>query len=132
MRKSIFIRTLLSCLMCSLLASCSIYKQQFDCPPPQGIPCTSVNEIESLIVETAQGPDLLAVPANKQEKGCFWCGKKTEGNSSLQKRKVWICPQNSSSKGYYQTEESVSNELSVNNGFLPSFFIQQKEMYEFV
>lgn len=133
MKRYRFRQAIFSCLICSLLASCSIYKQQFDCPPPKGIPCTSVTEIESMIVETEQGADLLVVPAVKHEKNCFWYGKKGVEASSFQKHQIWICPQDQSSKGYYQTDdESQSNKLRVNAGSLPAFFIQQKRAYELI
>lgn len=134
MKRYRFRQAIFSCLICSLLSSCSIYKQQFDCPPPKGIPCTSVTEIESMIVETEQGADLLVVPAVKQEKGCFWCGKKdVDAPPSFQKRQIWICPQDQSSKGYYQTDgESQASKVSVNVGSLPTFFIQQKRAYELI
>lgn len=43
-----------------LLSSCQIYKSKFDCPPGKGVPCTSVTEIESMVVETPEGPDLFS------------------------------------------------------------------------
>ena len=42
-----------------ICASCTIYRQQFDCPPDPGVPCTSVTDLEQMIVETNQGPDLF-------------------------------------------------------------------------
>ena len=42
-----------------IFASCSIYRQQFDCPPDPGVPCTSVSDLEQMIVETQEGPDLF-------------------------------------------------------------------------
>jgi len=44
-------------------ASCQMYRTQFDCPPGVGIPCTSVSDIESMIVEKKpweEGPDYIA------------------------------------------------------------------------
>jgi len=41
------------------LPSCSIYRQNFDCPPEGGVSCTSVSDLEQMIVETKQGPDLF-------------------------------------------------------------------------
>jgi len=49
-------------LVCSLLlftTSCGVYRSSFDCPPGKGVPCASVSEIESMIVETNHGPDLF-------------------------------------------------------------------------
>ena len=42
-----------------LLPSCAIYRKQFDCPPDQGVPCTSLTDLEQMIVETDHGPDLF-------------------------------------------------------------------------
>lgn len=42
-----------------ILHSCAIYKRNFDCPPDMGIPCTSVSDLEQMILETADGPDLF-------------------------------------------------------------------------
>ena len=43
-----------------LLTSCTTYRRGFDCPPSRGVPCASVTEIESMIVETREGSDFLA------------------------------------------------------------------------
>lgn len=43
----------------TFLSSCAVYKRQFDCPPDQGVPCTSVTDLEQMIVETPSGPDLF-------------------------------------------------------------------------
>lgn len=89
------------------LSSCSIYKQQFDCPPPAGISCASVTEIESMIVETDKGADLLVTPEIEEQKGCFWCGNKKSRstlNMSNCQNKIWICGQQKPgymTKGYY-------------------------------
>ena len=92
-----------------LLSSCAIYKQQFDCPPPAGIPCASVTEIESMIVETEKGPDLIVKPEVEEDNHCFWCGAQKPGlafpsKSSTCSPKVWICSQKKGGclmKGYY-------------------------------
>lgn len=81
-----------------ILSSCSIYKQQFDCPPPAGIPCASVTEIESMIVETDKGADLIVKPEIEENNHCFWCGAQKPGSafpSKTSKRnpKIWICSQ---------------------------------------
>jgi hypothetical protein len=44
----------------TLLTSCQMYRGQFDCPPGEGIPCTSVTDIESMVIEQKKGPDILA------------------------------------------------------------------------
>jgi hypothetical protein len=54
-------RSYLFIAMLSLvLSSCQMYRSQFDCPPGEGIPCTSVTDIESMVIETKRGPDVLA------------------------------------------------------------------------
>lgn len=37
-----------------------MYKSHFDSPPGEGIPCTSVTGIESMIIENEIGSDVLA------------------------------------------------------------------------
>lgn len=59
------------------LSSCAVYRQQFDCPPDCGVPCTSVTDLEQMIVETDKGPDIfLSNPADQ----CSVCMRK----------KIWI------------------------------------------
>jgi len=52
------IKYLILCLPL-MLTSCAIYRQKFDCPPDQGVPCTSVSDLEQMIVETEIGPDVF-------------------------------------------------------------------------
>jgi conjugal transfer pilus assembly protein TraV len=111
------------------LSSCSVYNQQFDCPPPSGIPCTSVTEIESMIVETDKGPDLIIKP-EVEEDHCFWCGSPKSGLASLSKtspcnRKVWICSQRKegcSLKGYYAQKSDV-------DGFYSNVVLEPEEIF---
>ncbi|CUI18206.1 Type IV conjugative transfer system lipoprotein TraV (plasmid) [Candidatus Protochlamydia naegleriophila] len=42
-----------------LAGSCSVYENDFDCPPDIGVPCTSSSDIESMIIETTHGPDIF-------------------------------------------------------------------------
>jgi hypothetical protein len=92
-----------------LLSSCSIYNQHFDCPPPAGIPCASVTEIEGMIVETDQGADLIVKPEVEEDNHCFWCGAQKPGSAfpsttSKSNHKVWVCSQKKDGclmKGYY-------------------------------
>ncbi len=42
-----------------LLSSCSMYQSTFDCPPKRGVGCKSVTEIEEMITERDEGPDLF-------------------------------------------------------------------------
>jgi hypothetical protein len=89
------------------LSSCSIYKDQFDCPPPCGIPCTSVTDIESMIVETEQGPDVLVVP-DKDEDNC-WGKKKPQSRLRCQ-QKIWLCQTADGKRGYYLKEKIVADQ----------------------
>lgn len=43
-----------------LLCSCQTYRKNFDCEPGVGVPCTSVTDIEKMIIETPEGgPDIF-------------------------------------------------------------------------
>lgn len=42
-----------------ILTSCAIYQKTFDCAPDQGVPCTSVSDLEQMIIEAEIGPDLF-------------------------------------------------------------------------
>lgn len=42
-----------------LLASCGVYRSNFDCPPGIGIGCAPVGEVLDLIVEKEEGEDLF-------------------------------------------------------------------------
>lgn len=69
-----------------LLSSCQVYRGQFDCPPGEGVPCTSVTQIESMIVETPHdAPDIFLsyLPSRKAR-----CVK--AGSGPTLERKVWI------------------------------------------
>ncbi len=73
------IRTLLLCLPL-LFTSCAIYRQKFDCPPDPGVPCTSVSDLERMIIETESGPDIFV-------------GEDTQGTTSecdKKAQRVWI------------------------------------------
>ena len=79
------------------LTSCAIYQQEFDCPPPSGVSCTSVTDLESMIVETDKGPDLF-LPLYKRCDLEPACPCRKYQNAPVQRiysalhRKVWICP----------------------------------------
>lgn len=59
-----------------LFSSCSIYRQKFDCPPDPGVPCTSVTDLEQMIIETDLGPDIFV-----GSQGC---------TQICRKNRVWI------------------------------------------
>jgi hypothetical protein len=43
------------------LTSCQVYQSDFDCPPSRGVPCTSVSDIQRMILETPDGgPDIFS------------------------------------------------------------------------
>lgn len=91
MSKSCYSHILLGFLSLLSFTSCAIYQQEFDCPPPCGVPCTSETDLESMIVETTKGPDLF-VPRD-QECHCS-CRKCKEVPAAIcLNRKVWICQQ---------------------------------------
>ncbi len=50
-----------------LMQSCAVYNKHFDCQPPRGS-CCSVSEIESMIVEKEEGPDLFIPTAKESDK----------------------------------------------------------------
>ena len=43
-----------------IVTGCSaIYEENFDCPPGRGVPCTSVTDLEAMIIDTKDGPDIF-------------------------------------------------------------------------
>ena len=54
-------------ILSMLMSSCAVYNKHFDCSAPSGIPCRSVTEVESLIVENEEGPDLYEPTLKKGE-----------------------------------------------------------------
>lgn len=63
------------------LSSCAIYRQKFDCPPEPGVPCTSVTDLEQMIIETDVGPDIFV-------------GSTSQGCTQVYgKKRVWIVGQ---------------------------------------
>ena len=72
------------------LTSCAIYQQEFDCPPPCGVPCTSETDLESRVVETNKGPDLFVSIDKESYCPCRKCKESMRFCSALN-RKVWIC-----------------------------------------
>jgi conjugal transfer pilus assembly protein TraV len=55
-------------VMLFFLASCNTYKQSFDSCPGRGVPCTSVSDIESMVVETTKGPDVFLPNENRTKR----------------------------------------------------------------
>lgn len=52
-------KTLWISLLSLLLTSCSGYRGQWDCRPAKGVPCTSVTDIEAMIIESDVGPNIF-------------------------------------------------------------------------
>lgn len=79
---------LLTFLPIIFLTSCQVYQSNFDCPPGKGIPCTSVSDIEKMIVETDKGPDFLLERKNDccpaESKNC--CSV----TPSLSNKRIWV------------------------------------------
>jgi len=75
-------KLLVSFFLLTFCQSCSMYKRTFDCPIPEGTPCTSVTKIESMIVERNEGPDLFVLT---EESRCT-CASPCFKN----KRKIWF------------------------------------------
>jgi conjugal transfer pilus assembly protein TraV len=91
-----------------LLSSCAMYQQEFDCPIPPGVSCTSVTDLESMIIETDRGADVLLTPNNCCESKSKSCSCKKKGvvtNSKSEEPKVWVCQQligeNCQRQGHY-------------------------------
>lgn len=93
-----------SILLTLFLSSCAIYKQEFECPPPPGVACTSVTDLEKMVVETDQGPDLF-LPLTKEKSNPCFCKKTHQMKDGETKGKVWVChasdDDNCFAKGHY-------------------------------
>ncbi len=78
-----------------VLCSYQAYKTQFDCPPGKGVPCTSVSEIQSMIIETPEGgPDIFLgkIPRTSctdcKERRCRTHPGSVGSNAML--KRVWV------------------------------------------
>jgi conjugal transfer pilus assembly protein TraV len=86
-----------------LLSSCAMYQQEFDCPIPPGVSCTSVTDLESMIIETDRGADVLLMPNHccekkskcheSKSKSCACKKKAVATNHTHEEPKVWVCQQ---------------------------------------
>lgn len=75
-----------------------MYQSDFDCLPCVGVPCTSVTDIEKMIVETPEGsPDIFLGYLPSCNNSLDSCGKKC---SNCPQRRVWIESQTLSSGTY--------------------------------
>jgi hypothetical protein len=62
----------LSSLAC-ILSACESYKTSFDSCPGNGVPCTSVHNLEKMIVESDCGPDIFLghLPPSESDQAYF-------------------------------------------------------------
>lgn len=102
-------RSLLFSLL-ALLSSCSLYQKQFDCPPKQGVTCTSVTTLEKMIVEAPSGEDVFlgCVPKLVEmhnNKACK-CTENRISDAPFQRR-VWIASKEGKPTYIYFEEEIV-------------------------
>lgn len=70
--------------------SCAIYKQRFDCKSEPGVPCTSVTDLEQMIIETDCGPDLFIDDSVEQSR------------PRICSAKIWIADPCERNGGYYE------------------------------
>lgn len=69
-----------------LMTSCQVYRTQFDCSPGVGLPCTSVTDIEKMIIETPdESPDIFLSYLPSPKPICV-----KVGTPHALERKVWI------------------------------------------
>lgn len=82
MRKILIVSFLL------LSSSCQVYKSSFEYVPEEGIPCKSVTEIESMIVESESGPNFIL---DTEQDSQTVIRKSNSGSSKSKKSKrIWI------------------------------------------
>lgn len=114
-----FLHSLILSLLLGSLNSCQVYRAQFDCPPGIGVPCTSVTDIEKMIIETPDGsPDIFLsyLPSSKPQ-----CVK--IGTAHALERKVWIAekvdPRGRVIAGHYIYLSKMGAEPCQDAGFCP-------------
>jgi len=98
-----------SLLLLTLTTSCQVYQSNFDCPPCDGVPCTSVTEIQKMIIETPDGgPDIFLGKYN--DSSCSSCTpdkpcrKKECPDQSKTIKRIWVEAENSGkshTEGHY-------------------------------
>ena len=74
-------------LTATILASCSIYKTEFDCPPGKGIGCAPVHEVLNLIVERETGEDFFA---SDEEMASFLKEREKAKRLSKEDKKIFL------------------------------------------
>lgn len=84
---------LFSVAMLIIFSSCQVYNSEFDCPPCRGVPCTSVSDIQKMIVETPEGgPDIfLAKPLNScSNSRPRYHGSERKRNKGIERQRIWV------------------------------------------
>lgn len=109
-------------IMCVLvfagLTSCQVYQSEFDCPPSRGVPCTSVSDIQKMILETPDGgPDIFSenypseFGASCPNTRCSSKTKKFEGAN----KRIWVspsCDENTTVQGHFiYFKESIDGDV---------------------
>ncbi len=69
------------------MTSCQIYSPIFDCPPCEGVPCTSVTEIEGMIIESKEREDLFV--GGNPEARALWKTMVANGATDSDRR-IWV------------------------------------------
>jgi hypothetical protein len=87
-KKSIVAIVLL--ILFAMLTSCQAYRSKFDCPPGKGVPCASVHEIEKMIVETDEGPDIFLFQPVKRESNVIPSTSASFKKGCL--KRIWVNP----------------------------------------
>jgi hypothetical protein len=77
-------------ILCGYLTSCNAYKSDFDCKPGEGVPCASVHEIEAMIIESKDGPNIFVHQSLDGESKLV---KSCDGKIHLKHKRIWVAPQ---------------------------------------
>lgn len=94
------------------LTSCSIYQRNFDCPPGEGVACTSVTTLEKMIVESPCGDDAFVGCAPKlvNASSSFSCKDCKEQSEEPFQRRIWIANKDGRPFYIYFQEEMSCDE----------------------
>lgn len=74
----------------TMLSACSLYRNNFDCAPGMGMPCSSVSQIEAQVIETTQGPDIF-LSSDGSDLGVLSLVGSGVRNPCVSKR-IWVAP----------------------------------------
>ena len=109
-------------LLASLFSfsSCTMYKQNFDCPVGKGVSCKSLTQIEEMIIEKEQGADLFIESVEADCSNCKGGSLKMASyvkDSSEFSHRIWVEPRVSEMgylvEGHYIYFASASSFLGV-------------------